>query len=80
MIISEFTRIADEVYYEFAQSQHSHVLTHPTCEICKQRPSVRITRWGTIKAACLECLGEELEAFNEYCAEEERLQKAYEEG
>lgn len=63
--------IAVDVYLEFAATQKQHVIDHPICEICKTNPSVRITRWGRIQAACEECLEKELAAFNEFCKQEE---------
>ncbi len=32
-----------------------HLADHPTCEVCKASPSVRITPLGTLRAACLLC-------------------------
>lgn len=68
--MSDVQRIADEIYRDFAAANHDRVEKNPTCEICGKRPSVRITQFGPIKAACVDCLAAERQEFEEYCREE----------
>lgn len=64
-------KICRDVYMEFAASQHEHVIKNPICEVCTKNPSVRINRWGPIKACCWECLGNEMRQYEEFCKEDE---------
>ena len=64
--MSEVNRIANEVYRSFANDNRSHVEANPVCEVCGENPSVQITQFGPIKAACEGCLESERKAFEEY--------------
>ena len=59
--------MAREVYLQFADQFEIYVTENPTCEICKSAPSLRITRWGKIQAACVNCLTDEERQFYEFC-------------
>lgn len=56
--------ISNSVYREFAIRMHRRVIDNPVCEVCKQHPSVRINRWGTIRACCTNCLNDELQRYH----------------
>lgn len=68
-------RMTQEVYDEFAYRMRDRVTEHPICEECGQAPSVKINRWGTIKACCQTCLDAELNAFYDFCKEEEKREE-----
>lgn len=53
------------LYRELAARMHQVVIDHPVCEVCEQRPSVQINRWGRIRACCVNCLDDEWRRFNE---------------
>lgn len=62
----------DKTWAWIQEKNKKHMDEHPTCEICKSRPSVRITPIGFLRAACLECIAdirrqvdEEIEYENE---------------
>lgn len=58
-------KMAHELYLEHASKYEQYVKDNPICEICKKNPSIRINRWGTIKASCQSCLEEEYRSFVE---------------
>lgn len=62
-------RLAEEVYLEFAGRMQYLVAANPVCEVCRVAPSVRVNRWGALRACCQNCLDEELRRFEEWCAE-----------
>lgn len=62
---------------DFVEQMQGHVLANPVCEVCDRRPSVRINRWGTIKACCQDCLDEEQRRFDEHCAAEREYDEEY---
>lgn len=80
--------MTDEDYLKLAAQLDAafkeHLDAHPICEICKKAPSLKITRWGRITAACQDCLNDELDRFNEFCKQEEEyenyLKEEYGEG
>lgn len=49
---------SDEVWQKLQEFNKKHMEEHPVCEICHERPSVRITPVGTLKASCLECIAD----------------------
>ena len=57
-------QLSKQTYEEFAYKMMDRVKNNPTCEKCKIHPSVKINRWGSIKACCTYCLDEEIAAFN----------------
>ena len=50
--------LSDKAFERIQKMNEDHLKEHPTCEICRHRPSVRITPIGTLRAACLECIGD----------------------
>ncbi len=61
--------LSPEAWETIQKAYREHLEANPTCEICKRRPSVRITPLGKIVAACAECLArqkqEMIEAYHE---------------
>lgn len=49
---------SDKVWEWMQERNKEHMLANPICEICRDRPSVRITPVGTLKASCLECIAD----------------------
>ena len=68
-----FEDMSRNIYLNFAMMPINikRLQDNPVCEACKTRPSVRINRWGPIKACCEECLVEEQRRFDEHMAIEE---------
>lgn len=62
-----FDEMAAEVHREFASHPRNQkqIADNPLCQICGLGSTVSINRWGPIKAACRECLDEELRRFEE---------------
>lgn len=58
-----------------------HLATHPICERCRIRSSVRITPLGPIRASCMECIEQQrqemIEAYNRDLAEQREEEEAY---
>lgn len=59
------SEVADKVYMEFANKFHQFVVDNPICQVCKLNPSIRINRWGKVKACCEQCLIREYNDFIE---------------
>ena len=59
----------EEVWQKLQDYNRKHMEGHPVCEICHNRPSVRITPVGTLKAACLECIADIYRLLDEDLAE-----------
>ena len=74
-------KMAYNIYLEHASKYEEYVKEHSICEICKENPSIRINRWGTIKAACQSCLNQEYESFlqqnQSYLDDEEEYEYEY---
>lgn len=58
-----YDKMAEDVYLEFANKHQKIIIDYAVCQICEENPSVRITRWGKVKAACQSCLNKEYENF-----------------
>jgi hypothetical protein len=50
--------LPEDVERQLQEMNEKHMQEHPVCEICRSRPSVRITPIGTLRAACLECIAD----------------------
>ena len=37
------------------EQNEARIKSHPTCEICKEQLSTRVTGLGTVKACCNDC-------------------------
>lgn len=70
---NEFEKMASDVLYEFSQSLCVKAIRacQPICQVCGVGKPVYITRFGTVKAACSECIIKEREEFYEHCRREE---------
>ena len=70
--------ISHLVYHDFAAQMHEkYVVPNQVCQVCKKNPSVRINRWGPIKACCQSCLDEEYQRFLDACREDEEYRQKY---
>lgn len=62
--------LSKESWDKLQKAYQDHLDSHPICETCKKRDSVRITPLGPIRAICLECLDYKIREIRE---EYERL-------
>lgn len=63
--VVHMSEVTDKVYMEFANKFHQFVIDNPICQMCNLNPSIRINRWGKVKACCEQCLIQEYNDFIE---------------
>ena len=72
--------LPDQAWEQLQRAYQEHFDSHPQCELCNRRPSVRITPLGLIRAACLECIEQQrqemIDCYNQIhqmCKEEDGM-------
>lgn len=69
--------LSKEAWEKLQKVYKDHLDAHPVCELCRDRPSVRITPLGTILASCKECIDKQRQEMIEEYEREHKWDEEY---